>query len=106
MTRIVTYRVAKFQADRSLIDFLYGQRAEHPKWIVEKDDLESSLKVKGHSTPFSLVIKSADETKLIAAIPESDPFTVDLYDVSAYESLCATLDEFDFEKTVIVRIKL
>jgi uncharacterized protein YciI len=98
-------RVKRVLLDRSLIEYLYKHRKEHPEWIVKKDSPKSVLKIEGSNTPYSLVISSAEDKKVIAAIAESDPLRVDVFDTEAYKAVCDTVDASVLSSPSLVAIK-
>jgi hypothetical protein len=109
MAKYVVIREERVPNDRSFIEYVYKNRLLFPAWVVQADDLKTSLKVWMLDTPFSLIISRPDPdgAKLIAAIPEGQPFTIEIYDgeKKTIDAISALINTFPSEKPVIVKIK-
>lgn len=105
MANYFVYNKRTEKGDRSLINHMYNLSWLFPGFMFERDGLKDSLKEPGVDEPLSLTIKNTDGNRLVAAIPEDDPFKVMLFDESAFRFITEMVEGLFSMQRVLIEIQ-
>ncbi|QQG41672.1 MAG: hypothetical protein HYV90_05990 [Candidatus Woesebacteria bacterium] len=104
MAKFVTYKPDDDKSDRSLIEHIFGLTWLFPGYEIQKDGFRDSIRVAETDRPLSLTIKTK-EGKLIAAIPEDQPFKILLFDTSAHRFIVDMVEGLLSNRVVFIEIQ-
>ncbi len=104
MAKFVTYKSDDDKSDRSLIEHIFGLAWLFPGYVIQKDGFKDSIRVPETDRPLSLTVRTKDG-KLIAAIPEDQPFQILLWDESAYRFIAEMVEGLLSNRVVLIEIQ-